>query len=83
MQKRFCDLEIGDKIYEIVGDHMFIDTITGISYLKHCHVFYLQDQTLINFSVNIPSDYINKSIYFNKSTEILYTTDIKVFLNGI
>ena len=83
MQKRFCDLQIGDKIYEIAGDHMFIDTITGVSILECCYDFYLQDQTLLSFSVIIPPDYINESTYFNKNTEILYTTDIKVFLHGL
>lgn len=30
MQKRFCNLKIDDKIYEITGDNMYIDTITRI-----------------------------------------------------
>lgn len=82
MQKRFCDLKIGDKIYEITGDYMFIDTITHISIGKHCYDFSLEDQKLMGCFAIIPLDRINESTYFNKDG-VLFTTDIKVFLNGI
>lgn len=83
MQKRFCDLKIGDKIYEIVGDNMFIDTITRISIGKYHYDFSLEDQKSMGCFAMIPLDCINESTHFNKDSGVLYTTDIKVFLNGI
>lgn len=83
MQKRFCDLKVGDKIYEILGDNMYIDTITRISIDKHFYIFYLLDQKLMDCFATIPLDYINESTHFNKEDGQLFTTDIKVFLNGI
>lgn len=82
MQKRFCDLKVGDKIYEITGDYMFIDTIAHISIGKYCYNFSLKDQKLMSCFAIIPLDRINESTYFNKDG-VLYTTDIKVFLNGL
>lgn len=83
MQKRFCDLKIGDKIYEIVGDYMFIDTIIRISIGKYYYDFSLKDQKSMGCFATIPLDYINESTHFNKDNGVLYTTDIKVFLNGL
>lgn len=83
MQKQFYDLKIGDKIYEILGDNMYIDTITRVSIFLNSYDFSLRDQALVNFSISIPLDYGNESTYFNKDSGILYTTDIKVFLHGL
>ena len=83
MQKRFCDLQIGDKIYEIAGDYMYIDTITRVSIFLNSYDFSLRDQALVNFFLFFPLDYGNESTYFNKDSGILYTTDIKVFLHGL
>ena len=79
MQKRFCDLKIGDKIYEITNNQMFIDTIRRIVINSYDYKFY----TSMGCFAIIPLDYINESTHFNKDNGVLYTTDIKVFLNGL
>ena len=83
IMKCFKDLKIGDKLYEIVNDDMYIDTITCIT--NNCFSLYIQcvDQNGTELSVYIPNIYIKGTTY---SIQISYsdrffTTDINTFLN--
>lgn len=83
MQKRFCDLKIGDKIYDITGNQMYIDKIERIVKTSLTLEFYTNDQNGYEFIALVPIRCVNDSTYFNKSKNQLITTDIKVFLNGL
>lgn len=83
MQKRFCDLKIGDKIYDITNNQMYIDTIKRITINSCDYEFYTDDQKGYEFIALVPIQYINDSTFINGFENQLLTTDIKVFLNGL
>ena len=81
--KSFNDLKVGDKLYEIINDDMYIDTIIYIA--KNCDILCIHciDQNGTELCVYIPNVYIKGTTY---STQILFadrffTTDINTLLN--